>query len=198
MIQSKDDLRYYLEQDRIALMKEGRPKLFRDEIWRFQIVLRKLEYMQNCCHSFWQRPLLLYYKFRFHKDSIKLGLSIMPNVFEEGLAIMHYGSIVVNGNAKVGKNCRVLECVNIGATGGSPKAPVVGDNVFIGTGAKLIGDITIADNIAVGAGSVVVHSFTEPGITIAGVPARKISSHGSAPFLSAGLNVADVKGKKEF
>lgn len=44
----------------------------------------------------------------------------------------------------------------------------------IGVGAKLIGDIVIADDIVVGAGAVVVSSFTEPGITIGGVPARRI------------------------
>ena len=75
----------------------------------------------------------------------------------------------------------------IGATGGKNAAPVIGDHVFIGSGAKLIGDIQIADRICIGAGSVVVSSFTAPGITIAGVPARKISDNPSDSNLAPGL-----------
>ena len=44
----------------------------------------------------------------------------------------------------------------------------------MGAGAKVIGNVTIADNIKIGAGAVVVTSFIEPGITIGGVPARKL------------------------
>jgi serine O-acetyltransferase len=68
--------------------------------------------------------------------------------------------------------------VNIGSTNGS-KAPKLGNNVFIGTGAKIIGDITIADNVAIGANAVVVKSITEPGTTWGGIPAKKISDHDS-------------------
>lgn len=61
-------------------------------------------------------------------------------------------------------------------SGGVPK---IGNNVFIGTGAKVIGGITIADGVAVGANAVVTSSILEENITVAGVPARKISNHSS-------------------
>lgn len=49
MIQTKTDLLFYLERDRIALgIKRKKPRFFADEIWRFEIILRKLEYMVNC------------------------------------------------------------------------------------------------------------------------------------------------------
>ena len=64
--------------------------------------------------------------------------------------------------------------VNIGATGGSSKAPQIGDNVYIGPGAVIYGDIIIADNCYIGANSVVNKSFIEPSSVIAGVPARVI------------------------
>lgn len=51
---------------------------------------------------------------------------------------------------------------------------MLGKNVDLGIGAKIIGGVTIADNIKIGANAVVTKSFTEPGITIAGVPAKKI------------------------
>ena len=52
--------------------------------------------------------------------------------------------------------------------------PHLGNNVDIGYGAVLIGDITIADDIKIGANAVVNKSFTEPGVTIAGVPAKVV------------------------
>lgn len=56
--------------------------------------------------------------------------------------------------------------------------PHIGNNVFIGPGAVIVGDIKIADNIAIGANSFVNKSFLEEGITIARVPARKVSDKG--------------------
>ena len=189
MITSKKELNYYLSQDALALRcQRKRPKLFGDLIWKFQIILRKTEYFNYMYqkqkfyifHYFW-------YKLLLHKYSVKLGFSIPINVFGPGLSIAHYGTIVVNDAARVGKNCRLQEGVNIGATNGSSRAPQIGDNVFIGTGAKIIGDITIADDVAIGANAVVVKSITEKGVTYGGVPAKKISSNNSHSNLAPQL-----------
>ncbi len=129
---------------------------------------------------------IVHNRFKFKSLSIKLGFSIPAGIFEEGLAIVHYGNIVVSNGAKVGKNCRIHECVNIGATNGSSKAATIGDNVFISTGAKIIGEVTIADDVAIAANAVVVKSITEAGTTWGGVPAKKISdndSHANLPTL---------------
>lgn len=187
MITSRQDYLYYLEQDKIALQKTGRPRFFSDEIWKFQISLRRAEYAENCCKAFWQIPYRIISRFLYHHFSVKLGFSIPLHVFEEGLSIAHYGYLVVNSNARIGKNCRIQEGVTIGATGGSSSAPQIGNNVFIGSGSQIIGNIQIADNIAIGAGSVVISSFLTPDITIAGVPARQISTKSSRPFLSPNL-----------
>lgn len=184
MITSRKDYIYYLNQDKSALGKTGRPRLFRDEIWRFQIRLRRAEYSDNCCRAFWQLPYRIISRYLFHRSSVRLGFSIPLHVFEEGLSIAHYGYIVVNKNARIGKNCRIHEGVTIGSTGGSHKAPLIGDNVFIGSGAKIIGEIEIAPSCVIGAGSVVVSSFLTPGITLAGVPAKKISTKSSQHFIS--------------
>ena len=77
--------------------------------------------------------------------------------------------------------------VCIGATNGSEKAPVIGDNCFLGTGAKVIGEITIADNVAIGANAVVCKSIEEPGTTWGGVPAKKISENSSRSNLCRNL-----------
>ena len=113
-------------------------------------------------------------KFRFMKLSRVLGFSIPENVFGPGLAIVHYGTIVVNANAKVGANCRLHPSTCIGASGGTSKAPIIGNNVYIGPGSKIYGDITIGNNIAISANAAVGKSFVEENVMIGGVPAKKI------------------------
>lgn len=184
MIKTKKELLEYLEADKKALGKKyNKPKIIGDEIWRFQILLRKSEYYSNINKNPITMFLKYFYIYRFHKLRIKLGFSIPLNVFGSGLSIAHYGQITVNGNAKIGKNCRIHEGVTIGATNGNPNAPIIGDNVFIGSGAKIIGEIKIANNCAIGANSVVVKSFEEENSTLAGCPAKKISKKGSKELL---------------
>ena len=188
VIKNKRDLKEYLVCDKNALgySMKRRPRIGRDEIWRFEILLRKYEYFSNLeKKNILQKVKYLFYKVRFHRLSVRLGFSIPINVFGKGLSIAHYGSIVVNGNAKIGKNCRIQENTTIGSTGGSAKAPWSGDNVFIASGARIIGDIYIGDNVAVGANAVVVKSCEKNGVTLAGIPAKIISNHDSSRFIKA-------------
>lgn len=76
------------------------------------------------------------------------------------------------------------QCVTIGSTSGTFESAEIGDNVFIGAGACIIGAVTIADDVAIGANAVVVKSITEPGTTWGGCPAKKISNHDSRSNLS--------------
>ena len=66
--------------------------------------------------------------------------------------------------------------LNIGANQGSLKAPIIGDNVCIGPGAVIFGEITIADGCYIGANAVVNKSFTEPNSVIVGIPAKVIKT----------------------
>ena len=179
MINSLADYRYYLECDRIALKQKGkRPSILPgNEVWKYQRLLRRTEYYTNCKRK---NPLRFLLKLRLHNLSVKYGFSIPLNVFGPGLSIAHIGPIIINSNSKVGANCRVQTGVTLGATNGSADAPQLGDNVFLGDGCKLIGAITVADNVAIGANAVVVKSITEPGTTWGGIPARKISNNSSA------------------
>lgn len=177
MIDCKETYIRYMKQDQLALgrQKDKRPHLFGDEIWKFERLLRKVEYYTNCKSGLLSAVINKVYKFRFHKLSVKLGFTIPINVFEEGLAIPHYGTIVVHGSAKIGKNCRLQEGVTIGATNGSHEAARIGNNCYFGSGAKVIGAVTIADDVAVGANAVVTKDITEAGTTWAGIPAKKIN-----------------------
>ena len=88
--------------------------------------------------------------------------------------IHHTGNIVVNGFARIGEMCQLHGDNCIGNNGITLAAPRIGNRVDIGVGAKIIGNIEIADDIVIGAGAVVNKSFKEPGITIGGVPAREL------------------------
>lgn len=192
MIDCKETYLRYRKQDQIALgrQKDKRPHLFGDEIWKFERLLRKVEYYTNCKSGAVSKAVNQYYKFRFHKFSVKLGFTIPINVFGEGLSIPHYGTIVVHGNAKIGKNCRLQEGVTIGATNGSHESARIGDNCYFGSGAKVIGAVTIADDVAVGANAVITKDITQAGTTWAGIPARKISDTDSHSNLCRDLFVS--------
>lgn len=126
-----------------------------------------------------------YYAYKLGKLQSRTGIDLRPNVAGAGLHLPH-GKVLINPNAQIGEHCKILSDVTIGAHGnhhGRVTPPRIGNRVFIGTGARLIGDIEIADDIVIGANAVVTKSFLEPGITIAGVPARKISDNGSEDFV---------------
>ena len=179
MIQTKADLKLYLQADKAALKIEKRfPSLVGDRVWKFQRALRRCEYHRNRGGVI-SRMLYYWHKLRLESLSAKTGFSIPLNCFGPGLSIAHAGTIVVHHNARIGANCRLHVCVNIGASRGSTRAPRIGANVYIAPGVKIFGDIEIADDIAIGANAVVNKSFLEPGITVAGVPARKISARDS-------------------
>ncbi len=181
MIQSRLDYLKYKEQDRKALelsknnitskMKE---LLTPNVIWSFQKQMRKLEYYTNCKNFGLYKFYILYLKFRYKKISLKLGFSIPINVFGPGLSIVHYGTIIINYTCKIGANCRLHACVNIGASGGEKQGPQLGDNVYIAPGAKIYGNITIPNNTAIGANAVVNKSFEQENTIIAGIPAKVI------------------------
>lgn len=192
MIKSKKDYKYYLEADRIAralprsrsINSHFKDILFPDYLWQFQKLLRKLEYFINCKKGIISTIYRLLLTKRFYKLSLKLGFSIPANVFGPGLSIAHPGTIIVNGGSKIGNNCRLHACVNIGTKAGyTDKAPTIGDNCYIGPGVKLYGGINIADGIAIGANAVVNKSFSETGIMIAGVPAKKIAKIDTFDYL---------------
>ena len=172
MITSLEEYRYYLEQDRIAL---GRSKFtlvsyFLDEIWMYQRRLRYVEYLQNCKHGlFWNIIRKIVY-IRLHKSGIRLGFSIPVNTCGAGLSLAHYGPIIINTGAKIGRNCRIHVGVNIGV--GKDGVPEIGDNCYLGPGAKIFGGIRLGDNTSVGANAVVNRSFPVGQCVLAGVPAK--------------------------
>lgn len=139
-------------------------------IWKYQMLLRKEEY-----YALKKRSILsTYYRIKKNILGQRLGFTIHKNVFGPGLRIWHYGNIVVNANARVGKNCILHGNNCIGNNGLSSDSPTIGDNVEFGVGACAIGDIVIGNNVIIGAGAVVNKSYPEGNCVLAGVPAKII------------------------
>lgn len=84
-----------------------------------------------------------------------------------------YGGIgvVIIKNAIIGENCVIESNVTIGGRNNNPDVPVIGDNVFIGTGARILGDVHIGNNVIIGANAVVLHDVPD-NCSVAGVPAK--------------------------
>ena len=173
MITCKKDLREYIEADRKALgINRKRPQFFGQEVWKWERALRHIEYYQNVSKGHFI-IFKLFWKYRFHKLSMLLGFHVSPNVCGKGLAISHSGCVIINGKAKIGDNCSIQQCVNIGRNHEVDDVPIIGNNVYIGPGAKIFGRIIIADGCAIGAGAIVTKSFLTPNMNIVGNPAHE-------------------------
>jgi len=142
---------------------------------RFLLLLRTCEYYKNTKKGSFNKVIYIFLKYLKYRLGIRLGFTIPENVAKKGLQLPHYGTIVMNANTKIGENCRIHVCTNIGTSGGSNQAPIIGNNVYIGPGVKIYGDINIADNISIAANAAVSKSFTEKGVVIGGVPAKILS-----------------------
>jgi serine O-acetyltransferase len=92
--------------------------------------------------------------------------------FAQGFVIMHPVGVVINSKVSGGKNIVIESGVVIGDEKG--QAPCLGDNIFIGAGAKIIGGITIGDNVKIGANAVVVKDLPS-NVTAVGIPAKVIN-----------------------
>jgi serine O-acetyltransferase len=94
--------------------------------------------------------------------------------------IDHQGGIVISGYAKFGDNCVIRNGVTVGLSHpDDPVAPVFGNNVDIGAGAKILGRISVGDNVSIGANAVVIRDVPSDSIAV-GVPARILTKRSGA------------------
>lgn len=189
-ITTRADLKRFLDYERALYIPASRGDrwymyLTNDtqiRIWHFQKRLRISEYWFNNRHRSPLHYLMFLWKYRLKNNAaVKLGIGISENSCDIGLRIYHEGSVIINGNAKIGKNLHLhgRNCIgNRGVTGVDDEAnwatPIIGDNVEFGMGASAIGGITIADDTKIGAGAVVVKSSEQVGATLVGVPAKPL------------------------
>ena len=101
-----------------------------------------------------------------------------------GLYIGHCGGIIISSKAVLGSNCNISPQVVIGFSRkeGRFGVPVLGDRVFVGPGAKILGPLHIGDDVAVGANSVVLCDVPRRSV-VAGIPAKVINRDGSFDYI---------------
>lgn len=122
-------------------------------------------------------------RLRYERHAERMGVDIPLGVFGPGLSIAHRGSIVVNGDARVGRNCRIHPGLVIGGDKG--RSPVLGDDVFVGPNVSIIGGVSIGDGAVIAAHALVVDDV-EPGALALAVPATIRSDAGGAWTRSGG------------
>jgi serine O-acetyltransferase len=96
--------------------------------------------------------------------------------FGPGFVILHTVGVVINGGVVGGKNVILEHGVTIGAEKG--KSPVLGSDIFIGAGAKVIGGVKVGNNVKIGANAVVVKDVPD-NVTVVGIPAKIVRTSGS-------------------
>jgi serine O-acetyltransferase len=110
-----------------------------------------------------------------------------------GLYIGHYGGITVSSVATIGRDCNLSQNITIGVSGAGPKrgAPTIGDNVYIGPGARLFGKISIGNNVKIGANAVIHKDLPDNAIAVLDPGFKIISYAGNRPASEADAE-ADV------
>jgi len=108
--------------------------------------------------------------FRNHVASLGIELPCEVQI-GRNFVIDHFGGIIISGYAKFGNDCRIRNGVVVGLRRvGEASAPIIGNNVDIGSGAKLLGPIRVGDNVVIGANAVVLCHVLEDCVAV-GVPA---------------------------
>ena len=182
VIKSKNDLDYFIKCDsqNYQTNKLGdfilqRPKYL---IKKYLFYLRKSEYALNVLQkkgyftSKFGRVLQIYYRYKMRKLSWKLGFQFYENVLGPGVKILSFGTIIINPGAKIGKNCTIFPGVTIGGKSKN-EFPVIGDNCYIGFGAKIIGGIKVGDNAFISPNAVVIKDV-HANTVVGGIPSKFI------------------------
>jgi len=171
-IRSRAELRDWMKQDLEQYRKNGefpRARWHWWDTWQFPIIgwqrtLRRAEYVTNTRTGKLWLPYVLLWKAFFLRRSIRLNLEIPLHVFGPGLTVPHFANIVVNPSARVGANCRIHPGALIGES--KDKCPVIGDDVYIGNGAVLIGGVTVGNRVKIGPHALVRESLGDDEIMV--------------------------------
>lgn len=152
--------------------------------YKYTVIMRSCGYLRTW--RFKAFGLYLIAKWLLLRCRYKYGIAIPEyTVIGPGLFINRFGGIYINGDAVIGANANLTHGTMLGQAnrGASAGSPVLGNRVFIGAGAKIIGRIYIGDDSAVGANAVVTKDVPEKGV-VGGIPARLISESGSDGYMN--------------
>jgi serine O-acetyltransferase len=144
-------------------------------------------------HFFYRHGLVLLPRLISHCSRFLTGIEIHPGAtIGDSFFIDHGMGVVIGETTEIGSNVTIYQGVTLGGTGKEKgkRHPTIGNNVVVGTGAKVLGPIEIGDNCRVGAGSVVLRAAL-PNSTVVGIPARVVYYNGEK-VPSINLNHSDM------
>lgn len=151
---------------------------FRFSVWlRICYILRQYKLVKYSifplCKYFYD-----HYKYKYGYD-IPYSIEIGP-----GLLLYHFGGVVFDPQ-RCGKNATISHCTTVGMTikNGKKCYPILGDNIYMAPGSKIIGDVKVANNTAIGSNAVLTKSTVENDVVV-GIPGRIISQKGSFEYIN--------------
>jgi serine O-acetyltransferase len=136
--------------------------------------------LHRLAHRLWKWRIPLLPRLLSHFSRFISGIEIHPGaVIGEGFFIDHGMGVVIGETVKIGHNVTLFQGVTLGGTGKErgKRHPTLGNNVVVGVGAKVLGAITIGDNVRIGANSVVLESVPADA-TVVGVPGKIVRQGG--------------------
>lgn len=186
MICSKEDLKYYLQEDALANINRTNVPfflywvniLYKNEHYLALRYLRSVRYFEYAINvvrhnGVWGKFYWYWFKFQHHRLGFKYSLKINPNTVGPGLKLAHIIGGLIIGCESMGAHCIVNSGVVIGTKKGALRRPVIGDNCEFAVGSKVIGAVTIGNNAIVAPNSVVIKDV--PSWTVvSGIPAKII------------------------
>ncbi len=168
-------IKYIIQQGKVILEKDPAAKNLIEAIFTSP-GLKAMVY-HKITHKLYKKNRLFLARLISQRARRVTGIEIHPGAtLGEGILIDHGMGIVIGETAEVGNNVTLFHGVTLGGVGGDKGAkrhPTVEDDVIIGSGAKILGNITIGKGAKVGANAVVLHDVP-PYTTAVGVPARII------------------------
>lgn len=169
---TRAELHAWMQQDLAAYQREG---IFPAPRWRWwhrlhypliawQRTLRRTEYVASIRRGRGWQLWVFFWKWQLMRASIRLNLEIPIHVFGPGLVVVHFGSIVINPRVRVGANCRLHPGVCLGEY--RDQNPVLGNDVYLGNGAIVIGAVTVGDRARIGPHALVRESVPEDAVAV--------------------------------
>ena len=168
----KSDLKRYQ-----TLESKGIYLLFEQGLWAIA-VYRFGRWSRNVRVPVISSLLKLFAFLLFKQMEMATGISLPASAeIGKGFYVGHFGGIILHSDVKIGDNCSLGPGVLIGTRGGGNKGvPVIGNDVYIGVGAKILGGIKIGDRVKIGANAVVLNDVPD-GATAVGIPAKVLKAN---------------------
>ncbi|MBV9084697.1 MAG: serine acetyltransferase [Acidobacteriaceae bacterium] len=181
-----DLFRYSGKRDRKSLARVARTIAGA----KFSVLLRVCQYLRQKQGA--KIPYVIVRRFLRHY-SIKYGFDISDStIIGPGLYLGHFGGVIINPAAVLGSNINIMPGVTIGQTNRGPRkgTPRIGNRVWIGTHAVIVGNVTIGDDALIAPGAYVTFDVPASAVVV-GNPGQVVSYHGTAHYICNILGDSD-------